>query len=152
MPNFSRKMDFGPTLVHSRSVRCQHNFNVNNDGYSMKFVFVLKPHFFTFKNSRVRKLFWSYQAINLVIVEYSCFARQTFISYAIVKSILIRKMYWLRHSIYTRNYGPSGLRCSLRLQGDIMDIMYRFWPPKFEQREIQGPGPSGVHQVVKGSH
>ena len=32
-----------------------------------------------------------------------------------------------------------------------MDIMYRFWPPKFEQREIQGPGPSGVHQVVKGS-
>ena len=37
----------------------------------------------------------------------------------------------------TRNYGPSGLRCSLRLQGDIIDIMYRFWPPKFEQREIQ---------------
>ena len=82
----------------------------------------------------------------------------------------------------TRNYGPPGLRCSLRLQGDIIYIMYRFWPPKFEQREIQkhdikqkgpkifplktiiiiqiysdpdirmGPGPSGVHQVVKGSH
>ena len=25
----------------------------------------------------------------------------------------------------TRNYGPSGLRCSLRLRGDIQDIMYR---------------------------
>ena len=25
----------------------------------------------------------------------------------------------------TRNYGPSGLRCSLRLQGDIIAIMYR---------------------------
>ena len=41
-----------------------------------------------------------------------------------------------RYFIHTRNYGPSGLRCSLRLQGDI-DIMYRFWPPKFEQRENQ---------------
>ena len=37
----------------------------------------------------------------------------------------------------TRNYGPSGLRSSLRLHGDIIDIMYRFWLPKFEQREIQ---------------
>ena len=26
----------------------------------------------------------------------------------------------------TRNYGPSGLRCSLRLQEDIIDIMYRY--------------------------
>ena len=28
----------------------------------------------------------------------------------------------------TRIYGPPGLRCSLRLRGDIIDIMYRYWP------------------------
>ena len=78
VPNFSRKDRLWTHLVHSCSVRCQHNFDIESDWFSTKFVFGMQTSFFTFKNSKVRKLFWSYQAVNLVIVEYSFFVRRTF--------------------------------------------------------------------------
>ena len=54
-PIFQRKKDFEPTLVHSRSVRCQHNFDIESDWFSTKFVLYPMPYLFTFLNLNFKK-------------------------------------------------------------------------------------------------
>ena len=96
----------------------------------------LEPPMFSQPNSRQET------RLRLTGLLYSLLANQKYHKVRPQKNILGKhffrvKIFKIERFNQTRNYGPSGLRCSLRLQGDIIDIMYRFWPPKFEQRENQ---------------